>query len=114
MTASIPTTRSTAAALDAARGEGRAALIVYLPVGYPDVDGSIEAARTAVAAGADIVELGLPYSDPGMDGVVIQEAVQVALDAGTRTRDDRKSTRLNSSHVAISYAVFCLKKKKES
>lgn len=81
------TARGTAAALDAARAEGRAALIVYLPVGYPDVDGSIEAARTAVAAGADIVELGLPYSDPGMDGVVIQEAVQAALDGGTRTRD---------------------------
>src|SRR5690625_1063837 len=93
MTASIPTTRGTAAALDAARDEGRAALIVYLPVGYPDVDGSIEAARTAVAAGADIVELGLPYSDPGMDGVVIQEAVQVALDAGTRTRDVLRAVR---------------------
>jgi len=93
MTASIPTTRGTAAALDAARTEHRAALIVYLPVGYPDVDGSIEAARTAVAAGADIVELGLPYSDPGMDGVVIQEAVQAALEGGTRTRDVLRAVR---------------------
>ncbi len=93
MTTSVPTTRGTAAALDAARAEGRAALIVYLPVGYPDVDGSIEAARTAVAAGADIVELGLPYSDPGMDGVVIQQAVQAALDGGTRSRDVLRAVR---------------------
>lgn len=87
MTASTDTAHGSAAALDAARAEGRAALIVYLPVGYPDVDASIAAAKTAVAAGADIVELGLPYSDPGMDGVVIQEAVQAALDGGTRVRD---------------------------
>ncbi|WP_022916452.1 tryptophan synthase subunit alpha [Ruania albidiflava] len=93
MTASRPTLRGTAGALEAARSEGRAALIVYLPVGYPDVDGSIEAARTAVAAGADIVELGLPYSDPGMDGVVIQQAVQAALDGGTRIRDVLRAVR---------------------
>lgn len=87
MTASTDITRGTAAALDAARAQGRAALIVYLPVGYPDVDGSIAAAKAAVEAGADIVELGLPYSDPGMDGVVIQEAVQAALDGGIRIAD---------------------------
>ncbi|UFU08094.1 tryptophan synthase subunit alpha [Ruania halotolerans] len=83
----------TAAVIDAARREGRAALVVYLPVGYPDVDGSIAAARAAVEAGADIVELGLPYSDPGMDGPVIQEAVQAALDGGTRTADVLRAVR---------------------
>lgn len=77
----------TGPALDAARAQGRAALVVYLPVGYPDVDGSIAAAKAAVAAGADIIELGFPYSDPSMDGPVIQQAVQSALDAGTRTAD---------------------------
>ena len=75
---------ATAAVLDAARAEGRAALMVYLPVGYPDLEGSIAAAKAAVAAGADIIELGLPYSDPGMDGPVIQQTVQAALDSGIR------------------------------
>ncbi|MBZ2194645.1 tryptophan synthase subunit alpha [Occultella gossypii] len=83
----------TAATIDAARAEGRAALVVYLPVGYPDVDGSIAAARAAVEAGADIVELGLPYSDPGMDGAVNQEAMQAALAGGTRTADVLRAVR---------------------
>lgn len=74
-------------AIDAARERGRAALVGYLPVGYPDVDTSIAAARAMVEEGVDVVELGLPYSDPGMDGEVIQHAVQHALAGGTRRRD---------------------------
>ena len=70
-----------------ARSEGRAALIAYLPVGYPDVPTSIEAMVAAVEAGADVVEVGVPYSDPGMDGPVIQEAVDVAVRAGVGMRD---------------------------
>lgn len=66
---------------------GRAALVGYLPVGFPDVPGSIDAVRTMVAAGADVVELGMPYSDPVMDGPVIQRAVDRALAQGTRVRD---------------------------
>jgi tryptophan synthase alpha chain len=73
--------------VDAARAEGRAVLVGYLPVGFPDVEGSIAAARAMVEGGADVVELGLPYSDPLMDGPVIQEAVDAALRGGTRTRD---------------------------
>ncbi|TDE90378.1 tryptophan synthase subunit alpha [Occultella glacieicola] len=84
---------ATAAAIDDARAQGRAALVVYLPVGYPDVDGSIAAARAAVESGADIVELGLPYSDPGLDGVVNQEAMQAALEGGTRTTDVLRAVR---------------------
>ena len=79
--------RRSAAAIDAALAQGRKALMVYLPVGYPSVEGSVRAARTAVEAGADIVELGLPYSDPGMDGEVIQQATTRALAQGTRVRD---------------------------
>ncbi len=71
----------------AAHGEDRAALIAYLPVGYPDVDASIAAMVAAVEGGADIVEIGVPYSDPGMDGPVIQEAVDVAVRAGVGMRD---------------------------
>jgi tryptophan synthase alpha chain len=70
-----------------ARAEGRAALVAYLPVGYPDVDGSIAAMVAAVEAGADVIEIGVPYSDPGMDGPVIQEAVDVAVRAGVGMRD---------------------------
>lgn len=67
--------------------ENRAALIGYLPVGYPSVEQSIIAARALIEAGADILELGIPYSDPVMDGETIQLAVQEALDAGVRVRD---------------------------
>jgi tryptophan synthase alpha chain len=76
-----------AAAVDAARAEGRAALVGYLPVGYPGVAGSVDAVRAMLDGGVDVVELGLPYSDPLMDGPVIQHAVDAALRAGTRTRD---------------------------
>ena len=71
----------------AARAEGRAALVGYLPAGYPSVDGAVSALRAMVAAGVDIVEVGLPYSDPLMDGPTIQRAVDVALRAGTTTAD---------------------------
>ncbi len=77
----------TAAVIDAARKAGRAALMIYLPVGYPNLDLSIKAAKTAVAAGADIIELGLPYTDPGMDGPVIEAAAQHALAQGVRISD---------------------------
>jgi tryptophan synthase alpha chain len=71
----------------AARAEGRAALIAYLPVGYPDVDTSIEAMVAAIEGGADALEVGVPYSDPGMEGPVIQEAMDVAVRAGVGLRD---------------------------
>ncbi|WP_024288553.1 tryptophan synthase subunit alpha [Cellulomonas sp. KRMCY2] len=77
----------TAGRLAEIRAEGRAALVGYLPVGFPDVHGSIEAARAMVDAGVDIVELGLPYSDPVMDGPLIQYAVERALAGGVRVRD---------------------------
>lgn len=70
-----------------ARADGRAALIGYLPAGFPSVDGGIAAMRAMVEAGADVVEVGLPYSDPLMDGPVIQQAVDAALAGGTTTPD---------------------------
>lgn len=78
---------STSVAFAKAKADGRAALIGYLPAGFPDVDGSIEALKVMVDAGCDIIEVGLPYSDPVMDGPVIQAAVQQALDGGVRTND---------------------------
>ena len=73
--------------LAACRAEGRAALIGYLPVGFPSVEGSIEAMRVMVDNGVDIVEIGVPYSDPVMDGPVIQEAAVRALEAGVHLGD---------------------------
>ena len=80
-------TSAVTTAFGKAAADGRAALVGYLPAGFPSVDGAIEAAKVMAAAGADVIEIGLPYSDPLMDGPVIAEAVQRALDAGVRTRD---------------------------
>ena len=73
------------AAFDLARAESRAALIGYLPAGFPTLPDSVRLIRAMVQAGVDIVEIGLPYSDPLMDGPVIQEAVDIALKGGTTT-----------------------------
>ncbi|HMZ14105.1 MAG TPA: tryptophan synthase subunit alpha [Mycobacterium sp.] len=67
--------------------DGRAALIGYLPTGYPDVPVSIEAMVAMTESGCDIIEVGVPYSDPGMDGPVIATATESALQAGVRVRD---------------------------
>ena len=75
------------AAFTRAAGEGRAALVGYLPAGFPTVDGAIEAARAMAEAGADVLEIGLPYTDPLLDGPVIQAAVHQALAGGTRVTD---------------------------
>ncbi|SDO74481.1 tryptophan synthase, alpha chain [Microbacterium sp. ru370.1] len=80
-------TSRVAAAIDAAHAEGRGAFVGYLPAGFPDVATSIEAAVALAEAGADVIELGPPYSDPVMDGLVIQEATQTALANGFRMRD---------------------------
>ncbi|GLW90831.1 tryptophan synthase subunit alpha [Actinokineospora globicatena] len=69
------------------RGEGRGALIGYLPAGFPTVDGSVDLLKGMVDAGCDLVEVGVPYSDPVMDGPVIQAAAETALKAGFRLRD---------------------------
>jgi tryptophan synthase alpha chain len=70
-----------------ARAAGRAALVGYLPAGFPSYDGCVEAMRAMVDNGVDIVEVGLPYSDPVIDGPTIQEATEQALRAGTKIRD---------------------------
>jgi tryptophan synthase alpha chain len=69
------------------RRGGRAALIAYGVAGYPDRATSLAAFRAMTDAGADVLEVGPPYSDPLIDGPVIQRAVQAALDAGTRMDD---------------------------
>ena len=74
-------------AFEQARAQGRAAVVGYLPAGFPSVAGAIDAAVAMARAGADVIEIGLPYSDPLMDGPVIQEAVHRALSGGIRVKD---------------------------
>lgn len=99
-------TSRVAAALDAARAEGRGAFVGYLPIGYPDLETSIEAAVTLAESGADVLELGPPYSDPVMDGTVIQEATQAALAAGFRLRDLFPAIRAITSRVDVPVLVM--------
>ena len=70
-----------------ARSESRAALVGYLPAGFPSYQGCIDALSAMVDAGVDLLEIGLPYSDPVIDGPTIQAAADIALRNGTRTKD---------------------------
>ncbi|SEP32878.1 tryptophan synthase subunit alpha [Amycolatopsis saalfeldensis] len=70
----------------ATRAEGRAALVGYLPAGFPTVEGSKDLLAATVDGGADLVEVGVPYSDPVMDGPTIQAAAESALAGGFRLK----------------------------
>jgi tryptophan synthase alpha chain len=84
---STPTVSRTSTRLRELRDAGRPALIGYLPVGFPTVERSVEAVTALVDEGVDIVEVGVPYTDPGIDGPTIQRAAEAALAAGVRVRD---------------------------
>jgi tryptophan synthase alpha chain len=102
MTAGGPAASPVTAAFRRARAEGRAALVGYLPAGYPTVDGAVRALEAMVEAGADVVEVGLPYSDPLMDGPTIQQAVESALRSKTTTRDVLRTVeQVASSGTAV-------------
>src|SRR5258706_9805260 len=95
-----------AAAFARARAEGRVALIPYVMAGYPDLATSEEVAVALCAAGADVLELGVPFSDPLADGVTIQAAAQRALEggmslAGTLALAARGSARRHTPPVLI-------------
>ncbi|WP_203579412.1 tryptophan synthase subunit alpha [Microbacterium hibisci] len=94
------------AAIDAAEAAGRGAFVGYLPIGYPDLRTSIEAAVTLAENGADVLELGPPYSDPVMDGTVIQEATQAALAGGFRLRDTFTAVREIARRVDVPVLVM--------
>jgi tryptophan synthase alpha chain len=70
-----------------ARAEGRAVLIGCMPAGFPTVGGSVAAMLAMAEAGVDVIEVEIPYSDPVMDGPVIQRASEIALGGGVRTAD---------------------------
>ncbi len=88
--------------------EASGALIGYLPVGFPSLDASVDAAVALVENGVDIVELGLPYSDPVMDGLTIQRATQTALRNGFRLRHvfeavERIRARVDAPLLVMTY-----------
>ena len=89
----------TEAALAAAAERRNGALVGYLPVGFPDLQTSIDAAVAVIENGFDILELGPPYSDPVMDGEIIQQATQAALAAGFKLRDLFTAVREISARV---------------
>ena len=88
------------------RTAGGGALIGYLPVGFPTLTESIDAAVALVANGADIIELGLPYSDPVMDGPVIQAATQQALANGFKLRHGFEAVKAITEQVQAPVLVM--------
>ncbi|GAA5208897.1 tryptophan synthase subunit alpha [Microbacterium kyungheense] len=95
-----------AAAIESAHAAGRGAFVGYLPLGFPDLQTSIDAAVALAENGADILELGPPYSDPVMDGTVIQEATQAALAGGFRLRDTFTAVREITRRVDVPVLVM--------
>lgn len=89
-----------------AKAENRAALIAYLPAGFPTVDGAIAAVKEVVAGGADVVEVGLPHSDPVLDGPVIQTADDIALRGGVRIADVMRTVR--EAHEATGAPILVM------
>jgi tryptophan synthase alpha chain len=96
------------AAFEAARTEGRAALVPYVVAGYPDLDTSYEAAIACIDAGADLLEVGLPYSDPLADGATLQRASSAALKAGaTFDRSIALVRRIAESRPRVPLVPMC-------
>ncbi|TKA10715.1 tryptophan synthase subunit alpha [Actinacidiphila oryziradicis] len=89
-----------------AKADNRAALVAYLPAGFPTVDGGIEAVKAILEGGADIVEVGLPHSDPVLDGPVIQTADDIALRGGVRIADVLRTVR--EAHDATGAPVLVM------
>ena len=85
---------------------GSGALIGYLPVGFPNLQTSIDAAVALVENGVDVLELGLPYSDPVMDGIVIQKATQAALADGFKLRHGFEAVEAIASRVSAPVLVM--------
>jgi tryptophan synthase alpha chain len=81
-------------------------LIGYFPIGYPTIDDSIEAAVAMCESGVDVLELGIPYSDPVMDGLVIQKATEEALENGFRLADAFDAIRKITSRVQAPVLVM--------
>jgi tryptophan synthase alpha chain len=103
-----PGGRAIARAFSEAAADGRAALIPYVVAGYPDLETSFEAAIACIDAGADLLEVGLPYSDPLADGATLQRASGAALKAGaTFDRSIDLVRRIAESRPRIPLVPMC-------
>jgi len=90
-----------------ARAEGRPALMPYWSLGYPDIETSLRVIQAIARAGADLIELGIPFSDPLADGPVIQRANQIALDAGiTVSRCMALAAQARASGITTPFLVM--------
>jgi tryptophan synthase alpha chain len=95
-----------AGAFEAARGEGRAALMPYMMAGYPDRESSLSVAAAYADAGADLIELGVPFSDPLADGPTIHAAATAALEAGATTETALEICGSVSDRVPVVLMVY--------
>ncbi|NJQ02454.1 tryptophan synthase subunit alpha [Streptomyces zingiberis] len=89
-----------------AGAEGRSALVGYLPAGFPTVEGGVRAATAMIEGGCDVVEIGLPHSDPVLDGPVIQTADDIALRGGLRITDVIRTVA--EVHRATGAPILCM------
>lgn len=95
-----------AAAFEAAKAEGRAALMPYMMAGFPDSDTSLAVAAAYVDSGADLIELGVPFSDPLADGPTIHAAATAALDAGATLSTALETCRSIADKVPVVVMVY--------
>ncbi len=95
-----------AAAFAAAAAEGRAALMPYMMAGYPDREASLAVAEAYVDSGADLIELGVPFSDPLADGPTIHAAATAALEAGTTLSTALEVCRSVADRVPVVLMVY--------
>lgn len=93
------------AVFDKARVEERAVLLGYVPAGFPSRDGALDVAAAMIESGCDVIEVGLPYSDPLIDGPTIQAAVNRALTAGTRISDVFRTVETVADHGATAVVM---------
>ncbi|MET0783076.1 tryptophan synthase subunit alpha [Orlajensenia leifsoniae] len=100
------TTSTVASAIRTRVDAGSGALIGYLPVGFPSLGASVDAAVALVENGVDVLEMGLPYSDPVMDGPVIQAATQRALADGFRLRDGFTAVKAITEQVSAPVLIM--------
>jgi tryptophan synthase alpha chain len=95
-----------AASFEAAKNDGRAALMPYMMAGYPDRETGLAVAAAYVDAGADLVEMGVPFSDPLADGPAIHSAATRALEAGATLATALEACRAISEHVPVVLMVY--------
>jgi tryptophan synthase alpha chain len=97
---------SSGTAIRRANDDGRAALVGYLPAGFPTYEGGVDALKALADGGVDLIEVGLPYSDPVMDGPTIQRATEAALAGGLRTKDVLRTVEAVTAYTGVPVLVM--------